>query len=467
VGKVSVEELRSVPTFSDLTDDELGWLAGQGDLAEFESGATVFEFDQLAEHMAAVLDGAVEIVVRVGGQLVPSIIQRAGTVTGRLPFSRMRTFTAAGRALDRTRLWQIHQSHFDEMLHRIPVLGQRLVALMTDRVREMTRLAQQREKMMALGQLSAGLAHELNNPASAVQRDADALSRQLARLPELTRLLLVRGTLADALTCANDLLTAASDGAADQRMNAVGRSRSERAIGAWLDQHGVAESWLLTDALADAGLTVDDLEEIAGRVPADALGELVTWLASILRSQRLARDIGSAAGRISELVGSVKVYSHMDRSPDRERIDLREGLDSTLVMLGHKIKKKNITLERAYSADVPMVEAFSGELNQVWTNLVDNAIDAMPEGGLLRIETGHEGGTALVRFIDNGSGIPPEIQSRIFDAFFTTKPMGVGTGLGLDIVQRIVAHQHGGRVDVESAPGRTVFTVRLPVNQLA
>ncbi len=153
----------------------------------------------------------------------------------------------------------------------------------------------------------------------------------------------------------------------------------------------------------------------------------------------------------------------MDQAPDRDRVDLREGLDSTLVMLGHKIKKKAVTLERAYLPDLPKVEAFAGELNQVWTNLADNAIDAMSEGGVLRIETAREGETALVRFIDNGVGIPPELQSRIFDAFFTTKPIGEGSGLGLDIVQRIVS-QHGGRVDLESRPGRTMFTVRLPID---
>jgi signal transduction histidine kinase len=248
-----------------------------------------------------------------------------------------------------------------------------------------------------------------------------------------------------------------------ERLTALERSRAEQAVGQWLDDHAVAESWSLTDSLVDAGLGIEQLNELAGSVPASALGELLTWLAAVLMSQRLARDIGAAAGRISELVGSVKVYSHMDQAPDRERVDLREGLDSTLVMLGHKIKKKAVTLERAYLPELPKVEAFAGELNQVWTNLADNAIDAMSEGGVLRIETAREGETALVRFIDNGVGIPPELQSRIFDAFFTTKPIGEGSGLGLDIVQRIVS-QHGGRVDLESRPGRTVFTVRLPID---
>ena len=181
------------------------------------------------------------------------------------------------------------------------------------------------------------------------------------------------------------------------------------------------------------------------------MSDFITWFAAIIGAQSLARDIRAASGRITELVGSVKVYSHMDRAGDRERTDLREGIDSTLVMLGHKLKRKNITLERDYAPDLPPVNAFAGELNQVWTNLADNAIDAMSDHGMLRVETARDGGTAVVRVIDNGVGIPPEMQSRIFEAFFTTKPIGEGTGLGLDIVQRIVAQQHGGTVDVESA----------------
>jgi signal transduction histidine kinase len=247
-------------------------------------------------------------------------------------------------------------------------------------------------------------------------------------------------------------------------MSALERSRLEQEVGTWLDDRGVRESWVLVEPLVDGGLRPEHLRAMADSAPPVALGDLFSWLAALLSAQRLAQDIRAASARISELVGSVKIYSHMDRAGDRERVDLREGLDSTLVMLGHKLKRKNITLERAYAPDLPRVNGFPGELNQVWTNLADNAIDAMPEHGVLRVETEREGGTAVVRVIDNGAGIPPEILSRIFEAFFTTKPVGEGTGLGLDIVQRIVAQQHGGRIDVESAPGRTVFTVRLPID---
>jgi signal transduction histidine kinase len=466
--KVDLEELKTVPAFAELTDDQRVWLADHGEVVEYEPGDLIFEVGGVAEYMSAVLQGAIELVFSVGGQLVPFVTQRQGTVTGLLPFSRMRSFSGSGRAVGRTRVYRIHQSFFDEMLHVAPPLGPVLVSMMTDRVRETTRLAQQREKMMALGKLSAGLAHELNNPATAVRRHADALDEQLARLPELTRMLLVHGIDGEALVRAGAWLAASSKdtphASSEIAPGALERSRLEQEVGAWLDERGLNESWMLVEPIAGAGLHPDELCQLTDGVAAGAVSDFITWLAAIISAQNLARDIRAASGRITELVGSVKIYSHMDRAGDRERTDLREGIDSTLVMLGHKLKRKNITLERAYAPDLPLVNAFAGELNQVWTNLADNAIDAMPDHGVLRVETARDGGTAVVRVVDNGVGIPPDMQSRIFEAFFTTKPPGEGTGLGLDIVQRIVAQQHGGTVDVESAPGRTVFTVRLPID---
>jgi signal transduction histidine kinase len=465
---VDVEELKRVPAFAALPAEQLAWLAAHGEVREYESGEFVFEPGTLAEHMVAVLDGAIEVVFSVGGQLVPFVTQRQGTVSGLLPFSRMRSFSGSGRAIGLTRLYRIHQTHFDAMLHEAPSLGPVLVSLMTDRVRESTRLTQQREKMMALGKLSAGLAHELNNPATAVRRNADALDEQLARLPELTRMLIVHGIDALALERARTwLASVTARGWSGAPPGAVERSHLEQQVETWLEEHGVSESWTLVEPIVAVGLRPEDLQRLTEGVAVTAVSDLITWLTGIIGAQSLARDIRAASGRIIELVGSVKIYSHMDRAGDRERTDLRQGIDSTLVMLGHKLKRKNITLERCYAADLPPVNAFAGELNQVWTNLADNAIDAMSDQGTLRVETARDGDTAVVRVIDNGAGIPAGVQSRIFEAFFTTKPQGEGTGLGLDIVQRIVAQQHGGRVDVESEPGRTVFTVRLPIDPAA
>ena len=459
---VKVEELREVPAFEELTAEQLEWLARHGDIAEYEPGESIFEPGRVAEHMFAVIEGAIEVTLGGGGQHA-AFTQRRGALSGLLPFSRMRTYTAAGRAVGRTRVYRIHRTHFARMLEVAPLLGPRLVSLMTDRVRETTRLAQQREKMMALGKLAAGLAHELYNPAAAVRRHADALAEQLDRLPELTRALLSGGVEVAALGRTGELLTAASARASDA-VSGLQRSRLEQELGAWLDAQSVGDSWMLVEPLVDAGLRPEHLRGLADSVPRVAVAPLMNWIATVVGARHSAEDIRSASARISQLVGSVKVYSHMDRASDRERVDLREGLETTIVMLGHELKRKSITLERAYSPDVPRVDGFPGELNQVWTNLVDNAIDAMPEHGVLRVETEREGGAAVVRIIDSGAGISPEIQSRVFEPFFTTKAVGEGTGLGLDIVQRIVVQQHGGRIDVESQPGRTVFTVRLPID---
>jgi signal transduction histidine kinase len=247
-------------------------------------------------------------------------------------------------------------------------------------------------------------------------------------------------------------------------LDAMGRSRLEDSIGEWLDVRGVQESWTLAGTLVDAGMTTADLETLGSRVPDAAVKGAVAWVETLLDATRLSRNIRAASSRISDLVTSVKTYSHLDRAVDKSAVDLREGIDSTLVMLGHKLKKKGLRLEREFDDDTPAVNGYAGELNQVWTNLLDNAIDAAPDGGLIRVEVGRDSATsAAVRVVDNGPGIPREIQARIFEPFFTTKPVGQGTGLGLDIVERIVVQQHGGSVEVDSVPGRTVLIVRLPV----
>jgi signal transduction histidine kinase len=459
VSAPTIDELRRVDVFSELTGDQLAWLAAHGTVETYESGDAIFAPGSEADTMVAVLEGTIEIVTSVGGQLVPFFTTRQGAVSGLLPFSRMRTYAGAGYASGRTRLFRLHQRHFDEMLHVAPELGPKLVGLMSDRVRESTRLAQQRDKMMALGKLAAGLAHELNNPAAAVRSGADRLQERLARLPVLTARLAAHPAAAEACAALDDVLP---KGPLDD-LSARERAAREDVLAQWLESRGIEESWVVAETLVAAGAAPEALDRATGPLPPAAVGDYVSWLEAVVGSRQLTTDIRNASARISELIGSIKVYSHMDRAASKEPIDVREGLDSTLVMLGHKLKRANVTLERLYADALPRIEAFPGELNQVWTNLIDNAVDAMPDGGTLRIEAEPDGSTLVVRVIDSGGGIPDTVQPHIFDAFFTTKPVGQGTGLGLDIVQRIVAQQHGGRIDVESQPGRTVFIVRLPI----
>ncbi len=351
------------------------------------------------------------------------------------------------------------------MLYHIPELGQRLIALMSDRVRSTSYNDQLQEKMLALGKLAAGLAHEINNPAAAVNRAAATLQERLQQLPALVARLARHGLSEELVRTADAFRHRCS--LESGRLSAMERGEREDAVADWLDAHEVPESWMLAATFVDAGFQPDDLDAIAAGLPDNAVPDLVLWLEGTIAADRLLTDIGVASRRVSEIVGSVKIYTHMDRAPERELTDVREGIDSTLTMLGHKLRTKDIVIERAYDPDLGPVPAYSGELNQVWTNLIDNAVDAMEPGGVLRIETYRQGPFARIEVIDSGKGIPPDIATRIFEPFFTTKGVGEGTGLGLDIVHRIVTVQHAGAIRVDSAPGRTVFTVELPFEDAA
>jgi signal transduction histidine kinase len=241
------------------------------------------------------------------------------------------------------------------------------------------------------------------------------------------------------------------------------RSEREEELTAWLEDHGVANAWEIAGTFVDAGLAIDDLEEFAGHVPPSVATEALAWVASGLAADRMVSEIGSSVARISELIASIKIYSHMDHSPEHKPTDVREGLDNTLTMLSHKLKKKSVQLARDYQQDLPTIPANAGELNQVWTNLIDNALDAMNDGGNLRIDVRQQDAWVAVRVIDDGHGISDEVRVRMFDPFFTTKAVGEGTGLGLDIAMRIVKTHHG-HIEVQSKPGRTEMCVRLPVS---
>ena len=457
-----MEELRGVPVFAGLPDEVLVWLAGEGEVLALPAGGRLITEGDPADQMFAVLSGAIQIFTVVGGQLVLFDTFRAGRVGGLLPYSRLTRYPGRGVAVEPSRIWRLGKEHFPEMLRRSPELGQGLVALMSDRVRESTRTQEQHEKMLALGKLAAGLAHELNNPAAAVRRAAASLRERLGALPGLTADLLASGLLPGDLLKAAALLDAVGKRPPAPPLSALARSEREDELADWLSERGAPAPGDSAEVLLDAGFAVPDLELLEKDVP-ERLPAVVGWIAAVAVAGRLAAEIASAAGRMSELVASVKTYSHLDRAPDKEPTDVREGIDSTLVMLAHELKVKAVRVVREYAPDLPAVTARPGELNQVWTNLLDNAIDALPaEGGELRVEAGREGDLVAVRVIDDGPGIPPAVQPRVFEPFFTTKEVGEGTGLGLDIVRRIV-RQHAGDVSVESRPGRTVFTVRLPV----
>jgi len=456
----TIEQLKALDVLEGLSDSTLEWLAQHGARLELSTGSRMVSRGQSADYMFIVVSGAIQRYEEIGGQWLVVATTSRGQVTGMLPFSRMTEYPGHAVASEPSQVLRVAKDDFEGMLATSHELGERLVAEMSNRVRGDVRLEQQRDKMMALGRLSAGLAHELNNPAAAIRRTAANLAEAMASHQSALLGVVRSGMEARALD-AMESFSRVFEERARPTLAPLDRSEREDEMAGWLEDHGVPDPWELAAVLTDAGMAVSDLEvlaEGAGTGFADAVG----WAVGSFEARRMVDEITSAAGRISELVGSVKTYSHMDRSSEHKPTDVREGLDNTLTMFGHRLKEKGISLTRAYADDVPAIPGHAGELNQVWTNLIDNAIDAMGDGGALSIEVDHEAFGVTVRIVDDGPGIPDDIVQRVFDPFFTTKDVGHGTGLGLDIARRIV-QTHRGQIQIQSRPGRTEVRVRLPV----
>jgi len=460
--------LRRVGVFSDLPEDQLEWFVRHAQERRLSPGEIVSARGDKPEWMVVYLEGEVQSVRDESISDGYIYIARAGDpateVSGMLPYSRMTEYPGTARAIVPTRLLLFHAGLFPQMLERMPVLGQRLVGVMSDRVRETMKVDVQRDKLMALGRLSAGLAHELNNPAAAARRAADELLEAL-----------VETRASDLRLCRHDLSLEQRAFITEFEQEAIARHEDAAPLGAleqsdaedelasWLADRDVREGWSVASHLVEAGVNVASLETVVSEVGGEAFADVLARVAAQLRTARLVKDIKAGTTRISELVGAIKEYSYMDQVPVQE-IDLHRGLENTLIILKHKLRKKNINVVRDYGKDLPRITAFGSALNQVWTNLIDNAIDAMPEGGTLKVRTKREPLDVLVEIRDNGPGIPPEVHAHIFEPFFTTKPVGEGTGLGLDTSMRIV-HKHHGNVRFETKPGDTCFQVRLPLRQ--
>src|SRR5690349_1701133 len=460
-----VEALRRVHVFADLPDDQLQWFADNAEDHRFATGEVVFRKGDPADRMVVYLEGEAHAYWDEADHDVV-YIARAGEqsteVTGMLPFSRMTEFTVTGYAVTDVRLLWFPVSLFPEMMQRMPLLVQRLVGIMSDRVREATTLDQQQDKLMALGKLSAGLAHELNNPAAGATRAANDLIETLKEL-----------RAADMRLCSPDLTgpqqesidaferKAIDHTATAKQLNSLDQSDREDEVSEWLEAHDIAEPWKLSGNLVEAGMDSAALEQLLGEIPSTATVDVLARVNCQLAAAKLAAEIKTATARISELVGAIKEYSYMDQASVQEE-DIHKALDNTLLILKYKLRKKDITVTREYAESLPLIKAYGSELNQVWTNLIVNAVDAMSSGGKLKVRTRREPTDIMVEIRDNGAGIPASVRSRIFEPFFTTKPVGEGTGLGLDTVARIV-RKHRGNVRFESKPGDTCFQVRLPI----
>jgi signal transduction histidine kinase len=459
---ITTKDLRTIKVFADLPEEQLEWFVGQVEEIWAESGEIIFQEGQAADHMYLFFEGELQgRVARPGGDL-RIFIAGPGDVTGLLPFSRLQTYGGTGRAVGRLHVGRVHRSVFPEMLQRMPKLTERLVTLMLDRVREMTRASEQRDKLAALGKLAAGLAHELNNPAAAVKRTASSISevRRELRGAYLTidQLNLTREQRIYLADC-EDAALKTIDSLDSNPLSAVERGDREQALEDWMESHGVSEPWKLAPALVDAQIDTPKLEEIA-RMVGPALPPALIRIHYSFVVGRMIREIEHGATRIFELVQAVKEYTYMDQAPEQE-IDIHSGLESTLTILAYRLRKKSIHVERNFDRSIPKICAFGVELNQVWTNLIVNAIDAMPEGGALKLTTCQDPFDVVVEVQDNGAGIAPDVLPHIFDPFFTTKNVGDGTGLGLDTAMRVIK-KHRGEIDVKSMPGETLFRVRIP-----
>jgi len=454
-------ELRGIEQFADLNEDALEWLASHMQLVELEAGQQFFAAGAPADRMMVMLEGELRNQSEGGADTGRVFVLRAGEISGMLPYSRLTVFPMASRAVLRTRVATLAKELFPQMLQRIPELGPRLVAVMADRIRWVTRQEQHLEKLAALGKISAGLAHELNNPAAAAARAAESLRESVAALRNanlrLDRQALSaeqRGSLAD---LEERVLAFA---ARQQEVDPLERSDREQALGDWLEEHGIGDAWMLAATMADAGASVAHLEKLPGKLPTEAIGDVLRRINASYQVNSMVDQIEDSTRRISSLVKAIKQYSYMDQGSQQE-VEIHEGLDNTLLILHHRLKH-GVQVIREYDRSLPRICAYGSELNQVWTNLIDNAIDAMGGKGELRIRTSRVGDSVQVEVIDNGPGIPPEVRTHLFEPFFTTKGVGEGTGLGLDTVNRIV-RQHRGRVGVESRPGETKFQVSLPI----
>lgn len=450
-------KLEKVHVFDDLPREEMLWFLSQCDERHVGPGEIIMREGDAPDFMMVMLEGEMRARAEHGSSDGPVFTITAGDVTGMLPFSRLKVITVTGRAIVPSHFLAFRVTAFPELFRRMPELTRRLVGLLTDRVRSVTRAEQQHEKLAALGKLSAGLAHELNNPSAAARRSAAALRDCLARLREAGRSTEIGPDDCALLAQREEEIRSALEPA--QFKDEFARVEREEAIQSWLESHHVADAWKLSPSLAEANLTDAHLESFAGAAGA-SLGPELTRFATLLEMERIAEELDHSSTRISDLIKAIKEYSYMDQGPMQE-VDIEHGLETTLTIMNHKLKR-GITVVREYAPNLPKVMASGSELNQVWTNLIDNAAAAMKGVGKLTIRTALENDFVLVEIADNGPGIPPEIKSRIFDPFFTTKGVGEGTGLGLDVVTRIMKNV-GGHIGVSSVPGDTRFQVRIPV----
>jgi len=457
---VTVSWLQSIEALKEVPVEQLQWLIDHSDHYEMEEGEFLAHPGDIIRGTHIIISGRIRLYMNQGSDIREIAILEPKAISGYLPFSRGKAAGIMSRALEHTEIMTLPKELIRDLTTQNFELTQALVHIMTTRVRDFTSMQQQDEKMMALGKLSAGLAHELNNPAAAIVRGSTSLKEHLQLEPKTFKDIMAIRMEEKEVDLVTEKLFNILSRTDRPKLTLIQRTEREDAIRDWLDDHGVANSDEVAENFLEYAFTCDDLNMFKDHIPLKYLSPVFNWINTNLVTERMVEDIQESSQRISVLVQSVKNFTHMDQGKGRDYADIHEGIKNTLVILNHKIKKGNIEVIEDFDLELPKVRAMIGELNQVWTNLIDNALDAMEENGKgqLKIRTEREREFVKVSICDNGPGIPEEIRSRIFDPFFSTKGIGKGSGLGLDVVMRIV-QQHRGSVKVNSQPGQTEFIV--------
>jgi signal transduction histidine kinase len=464
--RLAPDALRELFLFEKLTDEQLAWFAERGEVRSYPAGTLVYAIGEPATRLFVLLEGTLSMSVRAGGAEVEVVRTDyrgayAGAFFAYLDLPSARSYTANVRAVTGCRFWELPASDFGWAMREWFPMATHMLEGFAVQGTATQEMVSTRERLVALGTVTAGLTHELNNPATAAARATATLQERLAGLWDELAELANGGLAAGQLATLVDLVHQAVGRRSELTpLSPLQASDREDELGGWLEEHGVAGAWDLTSPLVAAGVDADRLEQVAASVPAELLPQAVGVLAVACESESLLDEVAEAAGRISTLIGAAKQYTQMDRSP-LQHLDVHDGLESTLTMLGHKLGT-GIEVVRDYDRSLPKLPAYEGELNQVWTNLIDNAVGAMNGSGILTVRTGRDGDRVLVEIGDTGPGIPEPVAAHIFEPFYTTKPVGKGTGLGLDICWRIVVQRHGGDLRFTSTPGDTRFQALLP-----
>ena len=460
--ELSTAQLKGIGEFSEVPDDQLQWLIDHSELKFLEVGDTIFSRGDPIDKMFIVLEGKAYIKINQNGNYKHLATIEAKNITGLLPYSRASSAIGIAEVVERSKVLITPKEHILELATKHYELTEALVHVMTNRTREFAKQNVQSEKMMALGKLSAGLAHELNNPVSAISRSALELQKQMHHTPEKFKRIMELKLSSDQTDKINIILSEKIKHKPIDQMSLLERSEAEEELEEWLTEKNIDRAYELTETLLEYGFDLSNLEEVCNIAGKDNFQTVLTWIENSLSTEKIVVEIQEASERVDNLVKSIKSFTHMDQSPEAQPTDLIKGINDTLTILNHKLKTKSISVDRNFEADLPKAKVVIGEINQVWTNIIDNAIDAMEQNGRLKIKIFEESGCIYVKITDDGEGISEENLNKIFDPFFTTKAIGKGVGMGLELVQRIV-NQHNGKISVESKKGETTFTIGLPL----